>query len=106
VRVRIDSRAYEEVFGGVLSEFGVDLEVGPTAQAVVIDFADLSYPSWAKEGWSAGRGFAGSDSEALAIVLQRFTGIALGPTAHVDSSGELSAATDAGQLRIDNIYFR
>jgi hypothetical protein len=106
VRVRLDSRAYEDVFGGVLSEFGVDLSVGPTPQAIVIDFADLAYPGWAKEAWSAGQGFVGSDSEALAIVLQRFTGIAFGPTANVDSSGELSAATDTGQLRIDNIYFR
>jgi spore coat protein H len=106
VRVRIDSRAYAEEFGGVLSEFGIDREVGPTPQAIVIDFANLSYPSWAKEGWSAGQGFPGSDSDALAIVLQRFTGIAFGPTANVDSSGELSAATDTGQLRIDNIYFR
>jgi hypothetical protein len=106
VRVRFSSPVYEEVFGGAWSEFGVDTSVGPVARAVVINFADLYYPTWAKEPWGVEQGFPGTDLEALELVLQRFDGLIFGPGATVDPAGELSTATEVGYLRIDNIYFR
>jgi hypothetical protein len=106
VRVRVTSPVYEEVFGGAWAEFGVDDSVGPVPRAVVVNFADLYYPSWAKDEWSGALGFPGTDAEALDLVLQRFDGLIFGPGATVDAAGELSAETEAGHLRIDNIYFR
>lgn len=106
VRVRLLSPAYTEAFGGVLEEFGADYAVGPEPRAVVIDFANVVYPSWAKTDWAAEQGFPGTDSEALDLVLQRFTGLAFGPAATMDVAGQLSTPTETGSLRIDNIYFR
>lgn len=106
VRVRLLSPAYDELFGGVLAEFGEDFDVGPEPRAVVVGFEDVYYPSWAKEGWAPGQGFPGTDEEARQRVLQRFGGLAFGPAATLDASGELSAATESGHLRVDNIYFR
>jgi len=106
VRVRIDSPAYQETFGTEFAEFGIDHDVGITPQPFVIDFSQLYYPSWAKDGWSAGQGFPGTDAEALDLVLQRFTALVFGPSATVDATGELGAASETGYLRIDNVYFR
>jgi hypothetical protein len=106
VRVRIDSPVYRETFGGILVEFGVDHRVDSTPRPFVIDFQRLYYPSWAKDDWLDGQGFSGSDAEALALVLQRFTGIIFGPSATFDDSGELASESETGELRIDNIYFR
>jgi hypothetical protein len=106
VRVRLLSPAYDDVFGAVLGEFGMDSTVGPEPRVVVLGFEDVYYPEWAKQGWVEGQGFPGTDREALEQVLQRFTGLAFGPAATTDASGELSAATETGHLRIDNIYFR
>jgi hypothetical protein len=106
VRVRLESLAYEEAFGGVLPEFGVDQQVGVTPRPFVIDFADLYYPDWAKDAWDADQGFPGSDAEALDVVLQHFTGLVFAPTATVDIAGKLGAASETGYLRIDNVYFR
>jgi spore coat protein H len=106
VRIRVASSAYADLFGGVASEFGVDDFVGPEPRAFVIDFADLYYPSWAKDDWTEGQGFSGTDAEALAQVLERFSGLVFGPAASVDPAGELSSPTETGFLRIDNIYFR
>lgn len=105
VRVRISSRAYDDLFGGVLAEFGRDYAVGPDPRAIVIDFGEVYYPSWAKDGWSSGQGFPGTDAEAFGLVLQHFDGLIFGPAATLDATGELSAATETGYLRIDNIYF-
>jgi hypothetical protein len=106
VRVRLLSPVYDELFGGALGEFGVDFSVGPEPRAFVLDIEDVYYPGWAKEGWAKGQGFPGTDREALQMVLQRFGGLAFGPAASMDSGGQLSAETEAGHLRIDNIYFR
>jgi hypothetical protein len=106
VRVRASSSAYDDLFGGVLPEFGLDFSVGPEPRAIAIDLRALSYPTWAKDSWTAEQGFPGTDAEALDLVLSRFDGIVFGPTATVDAAGELSAPTETGFLRIDNIYFR
>jgi spore coat protein H len=106
VRVRLSSGVYTSVFGGVPSEFGIDVVVGPEPRAVVIDFVEFSYPSWAKAEWSAGQGFPGTDAEARGLVLQSFEGLVFSPSASVDDAGELSAPTETGFLRVDNIYFR
>jgi hypothetical protein len=106
VRVRLSSGAYDDLFGGVLSEFGVEYSVGPTPSAFRIDLRSFFYPAWAKESWSTEQGFPGSDTEALETVLQRFTGLVFGPTATLDAAGELTATIETGQLRIDNIYLR
>jgi hypothetical protein len=106
VRVRLTSPVFDTVFGGAWAEFGRDYSVGVEPQAVVIELEDIYYPSWAKEDWQPGQGFPGTDAEALALVLQRFDGLIFGPVATMDSAGQLSAETEAGFLRIDNIYFR
>jgi hypothetical protein len=106
VRVRVDSPAYQDAFSTELSEFGIDYEVGITPQPFVIELSRLYYPSWAKDAWRTGQGFPGSDAEALDLVLQHFTALVFGPSATVDTKGELSAASETGYLRIDNVYFR
>jgi spore coat protein H len=105
VRVRLLSSAYDDLFGGVSSEFGTDHAVGPVPTAIVIDFADLYYPDWAKGQWTSGQGFPGTDAEASMLVRQRFGGLIFAPSATFDAQGELSVASEAGFLRIDNIYF-
>jgi hypothetical protein len=106
VRVRLSSDAYDTLFGGIASEFGADVSVGPEPRAVVINFGDFNYPPWTKEDWTAEQGYTVSDAEARELVLQRFEGLIFGPNATVDANGELSAPTEAGYLRIDNIHFR
>jgi spore coat protein H len=105
VRVRLDSSAYEELFGGIGSEFGVEYSVGPTPRAIAVELRDFFYPTWVKDDWTVAQGFP-SDAEALEIVLQRFTGLVFGPSATLDAAGELTAASETGYLRIDNIYLR
>jgi spore coat protein H len=105
LRVRIASPAYEDTFGGVFNEFGMDFVVGPEPKAIVIDFSRLYYPAWAREGWVQGQGFPGTDQEALEVLLQRFTGIVFGPAATVDGVGELRGEVETGFLRVDGVYF-
>lgn len=64
------------------------------------------YPGWAKQSWAVEQGFPGTDAEALEAVLKRFTGLIFGPGATLDAAGELTAASETGFLRIDNIYLR
>jgi spore coat protein H len=105
VRVRLASGAYDELFGGIGSEFGVEYAVGPTPRAIAVELRDFFYPTWAKDDWTVTQGFP-SDAEALEAVLQRFTGLVFGPSATLDPAGELTAASETGYLRIDNIYLR
>jgi spore coat protein H len=105
LRVRVASPAYEDTFGGVFAEYGMDFTVGPEPKPIVLDFARMYYPTWAKDSWTAGQGFPGTDAEALDVLLQRFTGIVFGPAATVDGTGELTAPVETGYLRVDNIYF-
>lgn len=106
VRVRLSSPAYDAEFGGILSEFGVDYNVGPSPRVLSIPLRSLYYPDWAKATWGDGQGFAMTDAEALERVLRRFDGVVFGPSATVDVEGELSAPVETGHLRIDNVYFR
>jgi spore coat protein H len=106
VRVRLDSTAYEQLFGGIGSEFGVEYAVGPTPRAIAVELRDFFYPAWVKDDWTAEQGFPGSDADALEIVLSRFTGLIFGPSATLDAAGELTAPSETGYLRIDNIYLR
>jgi spore coat protein H len=106
IRIRVESPAYVDTFGGIWGEFGVDEVVTTQARAVSIPFLSLYYPEWAKIPWTAEQGFPGTDEEARDLVLSRFTGLTFGPAATVDDYGELVAETETGFLRIDNIYFR
>lgn len=106
VRIRAWSPVYDEVFGGIWSEFGVNRFVGPTPVAVKVDFADLEYPLYARAPWTTGQGFPGTDEEARALVLSRFAGLIFAPAATFDGAGELVSETETGWLRVDNIYFR
>jgi hypothetical protein len=106
VRVRLSSPVYEQVYGGILIEFGADVSVGVAPRAIVIPLLDIYYPPWAKDDWAEGQGFPGTEAEALQQVLARLDGIIFGPSATLDVGGELTAATETGYLRIDNIYFR
>jgi spore coat protein H len=105
LRVHVASPAYDEDFGGIFSELGMDYRVGPEAKPIVIDFARLYYPTWARDAWTEGQGFPGTDDEARDVLLRRFTGIVFGPAATVDAAGELSTPVESGYLRIDDIYF-
>lgn len=106
VRIRVWSPAYDDTFGGIWSEFGVDRFVGPTPTAVKVDFADLIYPDYARAPWTPSQGFPGTDEEAKALVLSRFQGLIFAPEATFDGTGELASETETGWLRVDNIYFR
>ena len=106
VRVRLSSPAYDQLYGGILIEFGADVSVGVAPRAVVIPLLDFYYPEWAKEDWSDGQGFPGTDAEALQQVLSRLDGLIFGPSPTLNASGELTAPSESGFLRVDNIYFR
>lgn len=106
IRLRIASPAYDDTFGVIWAEFGIDEVVGPAPQALTIPFSSLSYPEWAKAAWAEGQGFTGSDAEALDVILSRFTGLIFGPAATFDEAGELAVEPENGFLRVDNIYFR
>jgi hypothetical protein len=106
IRVRIASAAYDDTFGGIWSEFGVDDVIGTERRSVSIPLAALHYPDWAKASWTVGQGFPATDVEALDLVLSRFSGLILAPSATFDGAGELLGETETGHLRIDNIYFR
>jgi hypothetical protein len=107
VRIRAYSPVYDDSFGGVQSEFGVDRTVGPTPTAIKVDFAALQYPDWARGSWDvgAGQGFPGTDDEAKALVLSRFTGLIFVPDPTRDGTGEMVSDTEPGWLRVDNLYF-
>jgi hypothetical protein len=106
VRIRAVSPVYTESFGGIWTEFGVDRQVSPTPTPIKIDFAALSYPDWARAGWTGTQGFPGTDEEAKALVLSRFSGLIFVPDATLDASGEMLTETEDGWLRVDNMYFR
>ena len=78
--------------------------VGPEPRAVELRRSGFYYPSWTKDEWAAGQGFA-SDAEALELVLARFSGLVFDPSPTLDTTGELMSVTEVGQLRIDNVYF-
>lgn len=105
IRIRVMSPAYDDTFGGIWSEFGVEERVGPTPRPVTVPFNRLEYPSWARV-WTDTQGFPGADAEALALVLSRFNGLMFVPAPTRDASGELLSKSETGYLRVDNIYFR
>lgn len=106
IRIRLNSPAYNDTFGGVWVEFGNDFTVGPTASTVKLRFSKSYYPDWARSVWTAGQGWTTTDAEARAIVLRRFTGLTFGPSPTTDASGEMLTATESGSLQIDNIYYQ
>jgi hypothetical protein len=106
VRVRVASGAYDDAFGGAWQEFGVDVNVGPIANAISIPLNTPSYPSWPKDAWTTGQGWTTPDTTARDTVLSRCNGIVFAPGATFDGTGELASPTETGFLQIDTIYFR
>jgi spore coat protein H len=107
VRVRLDSPAYDDVFGGAWREFGTEFSVTTTPTTYKMRLSSLYYPDWAKTAWTGtSAGWSTSDSEALQVLLQRFNGLIFIPQATTSSDGELATETDDGFIQIDNIYFQ
>lgn len=104
IRIRVASPAYDEDFGGVWQEFGVDRFISQAPSAVTIPFKELYYPKWARAEWTGDQGFK-DEAAAKALVLSRLNGLIFAPAATFDEMGELSTETEAGWLRVDNIYF-
>ncbi len=106
VRVRVSSDVYDDVFGDVQSEFGVDFTVTEDITIFKVRLDRLYYPSWAKDDWDEGEGWTTSDREAATLVLSQFTGLIFSVAPNRDSEGEMREAQETGFLQIDNIYFR
>ncbi len=106
VRIRAQSPVYDDTWGGIWSEFGVDLWIDGPAQVVSIQLDSLVYPEWARAAWTDMQGFSTSDGEARLMVLQRFNGLVFAPAATVDVNGDLVTDPEPGFLHVDNIYFR
>jgi hypothetical protein len=89
---------------GIPGEFGVDLSVGTQPRAMLIDYSDIAYPTWANRRGPSSR-----------VLLARMTrpelwccrgSMGWSSAATLDANGDLSAPSETGHLRIDNIYFR
>jgi spore coat protein H len=106
VRIRLESPAYADAWGGIWSEFGVERAVAAGTQTMTLPLDTFVYPSWAKDAWTAGQGFTVADTEALRTVLLRFGGLVFAPAATTDSAGDLVAVSESAFIQIDNIYFR
>jgi spore coat protein H len=106
VRIRLESPAYTDAWGGIWSEFGVDVPVTAGTQTLTLSLGSFAYPTWAKDAWTAGQGFTVADAEALRTVLLRFGGLVFSPAATTDSAGDLVAVSESAFIQIDNIYFR
>lgn len=106
IRIRLESPAYDDTFGGAWMEFGNDFSVGPTATTLKLRFSKSYYPDWARVVWTAGQGWTTTDAEALALVLRRFTGLRFGPSPTTNAAGEMVDAVESGFLQIDNIYYQ
>lgn len=103
VRIRLNSPAYEDAFGDVWSEFGVNVPVTTTSTTVELPLDSFAYPSWARDEWTAGQGWTGSDAEAAGLVRSRFTGLIFAPSATTNGNGELVAVSETGFLQVDDI---
>lgn len=106
VRIRANSPAYDDVFGGVWTEFGIEVSVSTTARTFKLRLDRFFYADWARDAWKDGQGWTSSDDVARQTVLQRFNGLIFAPSPHTDSAGELEAERDPGFLEIDDIYFQ
>lgn len=107
IRVRVDSPAYDDVFGGAWREFGTEFVVTTTPQTFKMKFAHCFYPSWAKNDWAGtSKGWTTSDSEALQVLLHRFNGLVIDPLPVSTTDGELANESDPGFVQVDNIYFQ
>jgi len=106
VRVRLESPAYADTFGGVWSEFGSDFAVGTAPVTVKLRLDRAYYPDWAREAWSAGQGWSTPDAEARAIVVARCSGLVFSPAPSTDAGGQLLEETETGYLEIDDVYFQ
>jgi hypothetical protein len=105
VRVRLLTPAYDDTWGGIGSEFGVNLAGSASARTVVVPLDSFVYPPWAKDAWTAGQGFL-DEAAALKLALERFNGLVFGPAATLDATGELVSEVERGFLQVDNLYFR
>jgi hypothetical protein len=103
VRIRLASAAYEDGFGGIWTEFGRDVSVGPAPTTVSLPLDGFAYPDWARAAWTAEQGWTTSDAVALASVRSRFTGLIFAPSGTFDTAGELTGARESGYLQIDDI---
>jgi hypothetical protein len=106
VRVGVASPAYGDEFRAIPGDFGREISVSPTPQRVVLPFDSLYYPQNLRTAWATDQGFTDSDAEARRRVLQRFQGLLFSPPPTLNAAHELSAESESGSLRIDNIYFR
>jgi hypothetical protein len=106
VRLRLNSPAYENEFGGAWTEFGQDLNVTTQAVLFKLPLSAFAYPNWAKAAWTGTTGWSGSDGAALALVLSQFNGLIFAPAASFNGAGEMLTQSEAGFIQIDNIMFR
>ncbi len=106
VRVRLNSPAYDESWGGVWSEFGSEFYVSTEPEVFKVVLDRIYYPDWAKDAWEAGQGWTYADAQARDEVIQRFNGLIFVPHATTDSAGEMLDAVEPGFLQVDNVYFR
>jgi len=106
VRVRLESPAYTDTWGGIWSEFGVEVPAAAGTQTLSFSLDRFSYASWAKDAWTAGQGFTVTDAEARRTVLERFGGLIFAPAPTTDASGNLVTDPESAFIQIDNIYFR
>jgi spore coat protein H len=104
LRVRIASPAYDDVYGGIWQEFGVEFGVSANPSTVSMRLADFTYPAWAKASWVDAQGFGSNDEAAWALVMSRCNGLILVPQPSLDGSGELIDESEPGYLQIDNVY--
>ncbi|MEY2929746.1 MAG: hypothetical protein RL033_495 [Pseudomonadota bacterium] len=103
VRIRLDSPAYVDTFGGAWSELGIDVGVSATTSTLVLPLASFSYAPWAREAWTEGQGWSGTDAAAAQQVLSRFSGLLFAPAASMDVAGELLTESETGFLQVDDI---
>jgi len=104
IRVRVESAIYMDTWGGIWSEFGREVAVGPTPRTIEVPLSSLVYPEWAKAAWTSGQGFTIPDTEARALVLRRFGGLVFTVSPTLDASGELISDVESGYVQLDNIW--
>lgn len=106
VRVSIASAAYGDDFRGIPPDFGREVSVSTTPKRIVLSLQSLYYPRSVRAGFASDQGFGDSEAEGRRRALQRFQGLIFSPPPTLNAAHELSNASEAGSLRIDNVYFQ